>query len=234
MAFHPVKCNVLSITNNRNIIHYPYKLHGGQLEHVTKAKYLGVTVQSNLKWDSHISNICNKANSTLGFLKRNLKISSTTLKQQAYTTLVRPSIEYACSVWDPYTQVDKDKLEMVQRRAARFVTNRFRNRSSVGDMLEGLGWYSLESRRRDIRLATLYQIIHDKVYIRKDRLIPPNRLSRNMHLQSFQVPSCRTQTYKHTFFPRTIVHWNSLPPAVATSDPLSSFKSSLSNTHTNN
>lgn len=228
MAFHPAKCNVLSITNNKNVIHYPYTLHGRQLERVTKAKYLGVTVQTNLKWDSHISNICNKANSTLGFLKRNLKISSTSLKQQAYTTLVRPSLEYACSVWDPHTQADKNKIEMIQRRAARFVTNRFRNRSSVGDMLEGLDWHSLERRRRDIRMSTLYQIVNDNVCIRKDSLIPPARLSRNMHPQSFQVPSCRTQTHKYTFFPRTIVDWNSLPPAVATSKTFSSFKLSLS------
>jgi hypothetical protein len=53
-------------------------------------------------WDSHINSITTKANKTLGFLRRNINISLTTVKEQAYKSLVRPSLEYACSVWDPY------------------------------------------------------------------------------------------------------------------------------------
>ena len=53
-------------------------------------KYLGVTLQSNLKWDKHINNITSKANQTLNFLKRNLKIKSQKIKEHAYKALVRP------------------------------------------------------------------------------------------------------------------------------------------------
>jgi hypothetical protein len=41
------------------------------------------------------------------------------VKKQAYKFLVRPSLEYACSVWDPYTKENIIQLEQVQRRAAR-------------------------------------------------------------------------------------------------------------------
>ena len=58
-------------------IKYTCTLHGHQLEHADKAKYLGVTIQSDLKWNSHINNITTKANKTLGFLCRNINISST-------------------------------------------------------------------------------------------------------------------------------------------------------------
>ena len=64
MAFHPEKCNVLTITKKRNPIKFNYTLHGHSLEHVTSAKYLGCTITSDLKWGPHINNICNKANST--------------------------------------------------------------------------------------------------------------------------------------------------------------------------
>jgi len=60
MAFHPDKCNVLSITRNKTPVKYTYTLH--PLEHADKAKYLGVTIQSDLKWDSYINNITTKAN----------------------------------------------------------------------------------------------------------------------------------------------------------------------------
>ena len=101
-----------------------YILHGKTLATADSVKYLGVTITSDLRWNKHIHTITSKANRTLGFLKRNLKINSTALKSTAYKTLIRPSFEYACTVWDPYTQGNNYKLEMVQRRAARFVLGR--------------------------------------------------------------------------------------------------------------
>ena len=62
-------------------------------------------------------------------------------------SLVRPTLEYASSVWDPYQQNDIHRLEMVQRRAARYVTNRYHNTSSVSSMIE-LEWITLEERRK--------------------------------------------------------------------------------------
>ena len=101
-------------------------------------KYLGVTLQSNLKWDKHINNITPKANQTLNFLKRNLKVKSQKIKEHAYKALVRPKLEYSPCIWDP-TQTNQIKqLEKVQRRAARFTCHRYHNTSSVTNMLEDL------------------------------------------------------------------------------------------------
>jgi hypothetical protein len=61
---------------------------------------------------------------------RYLKISSLSIKEQAYNTLVRPLVEYASPVWDPHHQTDIRKLESVQRRVARFVLSTQHNRSS--------------------------------------------------------------------------------------------------------
>ena len=87
--------------------------------------YLGLTFTNKLQWDQHINSITSKANKTLGFLHRNLKIPSIRIKEQAYFTLARPLVEYASTVWDPYTQTDihVNKVEAVQRRAARYVAN---------------------------------------------------------------------------------------------------------------
>ena len=40
-------------------------------------------------------------------------------KEQAYKTFVRPTLEYASTVWDPHTARNINAVEMVQRRAAR-------------------------------------------------------------------------------------------------------------------
>jgi hypothetical protein len=80
MNFHP---NVLFITRNKTPVKYSYTVYGHQLEHADKSKYLGVSMQSDLKWDSHINSITTKANKTLGFLRRNINTSSTTVKEQS-------------------------------------------------------------------------------------------------------------------------------------------------------
>ncbi len=74
MEFHPAKCQVLSITWARQAIHYNYTHHGQNLEHVSTAKYLGLTITHDLRWNEHITNIAHNATRTLGFLRRNLQI----------------------------------------------------------------------------------------------------------------------------------------------------------------
>ncbi len=113
MEFHPEKCQVLSITRNKHIIEHKYTLHGNKLEHAKTTKYLGITLSHDLRWNQHITNITNKANGSLGFLRQNLQINNPLLKATAYKTLVRPSVEYATTVLDPYTQANIRKIEMV-------------------------------------------------------------------------------------------------------------------------
>jgi hypothetical protein len=153
-----------------------YTIRGQLLVAVTSARYLGVTITDKVNWRQHIDSIANKANRTLGFQRRNLKISSISIKEQAYKTLVRPLVEYASPVWDPHHPTDIRKLECAQRRAARFVLSSQHNRSSVTAMIQRLGWRSLEDRRRDARLTKLYKIDHELVAISKtDRLDRPTR-----------------------------------------------------------
>ena len=85
MSFHPEKCNILSITKKlkRNPLTNCYILHGHQLEQVQSAKYLGVSITSDMKWSEHIANVCKKANNNLSFLRRNLNISNSNLKEKA-------------------------------------------------------------------------------------------------------------------------------------------------------
>ena len=92
-------------------------------------------------------NITSNGNKSLGYFKRNLQISNPEVKSRAYQALLRPKLEYSCSIWDPYTHDNINKLEMVQRRAARYVQNNYHTTSSVTSMIDTLGGPTLAERR---------------------------------------------------------------------------------------
>ena len=225
MEFHPDKCQVLSITRKRRPIKSSYILHGKSLAHVDSVKYLGVTISSSLNWNEHISNITSKANRSLEFVRRNLRVSSKKVKETAYTTLVRPIVEYAAPVWDPHQAYLINKVEMVQRRAARYVCNRWHNTSSVSEMLTSLEWRSLRSRRMDAKLAMVYRIRNNMIAMpARTSLTPATRSFRYGNSASYIVPSARCDYYHHSFFPSSIRYWNTLPQTVVDSSSLDMFK----------
>ena len=73
---------MMELTKKHNKIQASYTLDGTVLENVESIKYLGVTITSDLKWNSHIRNVCSKANRTLGFLRRNLFSCPQDVKKQ--------------------------------------------------------------------------------------------------------------------------------------------------------
>ena len=125
-------------------------MHNQELESTDTAKYLGVNISKDLSWNTHINNITASANRTLGFVKRNVQTKNKDIRTLAYNSLVHPQAEYGSAVWSPYTKENKDKIEMVQRRAARWVSNDYSSYNSVTEMMSNLGWQSLENRRYDI------------------------------------------------------------------------------------
>ena len=115
-------------------------------------------------------------------------------------------------MWSSYTASDSNKLESVQRRAARWITRDYRYTSSVSAMLQDLNWRTLGQRRIDSRLVLLYKVTYDLVAIpATDYLVQNTRPSTRTHSLAYRQISTLKDYYKFTFFPRTIIHWNALP-----------------------
>lgn len=225
MQFHPQKCVSLPVTRCREPLPYQYVLHSHTLDTVRSAKYLGITIKKDIGWSDHIENVCSKANRALGFLKRNLKIKSWKIKDTAYKAYVRPILEYASTIWDPHQQQHINRIESVQRRAARFVVRDFRRTSSVTDIMKRLEWRSLEERRRVARLTMLYKILHETVAVEdiKVKLTPLPERQRRGHGQQFLIPRCRTEYHLNSFLPKTISDWNALPEETVQAVSVNSF-----------
>jgi hypothetical protein len=229
MKFHPDKCEHITITRKRKPLVSSYTLRGHPLKKVDQAKYLGVSISSDLDWKGHINKSVTKANRSLGFLKRNLKSAPQNIRETAYKTLVRPQVEYCGAIWDPYTANLTNKVEMVQRRSARFVLRRYHYMSSVGSMISLLGWETLQVRRAKTRLVLLYKATQQLIAVDSHLYLnPTNMPTRQSHSQTFRQISTRANYHKFSFYPRTIPLWNCLPAPIAEASSAVEFKAGLS------
>ena len=225
MQFHPEKCQLLRITKKRNPSSFNYSIHSVDILPTSDAKYLGVTICDNLSWNTHINNICHKANCSLNFIRKNFNDCSEDVKSKLYSTYVRPSLEYCSCVWDPYTATKINQLEGVQRRAARFVKNSYSRETRVTPMLQDLNWDPLRERRARAKTTILYKALNDQLDIPTDHLTMTQSQTRQQN--NFFLPFARTDAYRHSFYPDVIRLWNSVPVPIRTQPLLSSFQNCL-------
>ena len=241
MAFNPDKCEVIRITQKRKIINTEYTIHGTPLNTVNSAKYLGVNIDTKLNFNNHIDTVCKKANSVRAFVHRNTKGCPRKVKAAAYTTLVRPLLEYASSTWDPHTQRHINRLQAVQRRAARSVMNDWSRpnpedpppppgstKGSPTRMQQYLGWDTLQERRARSKVVMMYKIIHGLVDVPHTQYLIPNQRDTRGHAAKYFVPSVRVLAFKFSYFPSAITLWNSLPPGTVLAPSVNCVRDQLS------
>ncbi len=125
MRFNATKCYILSINKKKDRY---YTLNNHVLQEVQDNPYLGLQISNDLKWSTHINNISKKANATLGFLRRNIRHVPEPCRKTAYISLVRSTMEYGATIWNPYMKGDIDKLERIQNRGIRFIKRDYKSR----------------------------------------------------------------------------------------------------------
>jgi len=228
MRFNVNKCVVLRCSRLLSQSQPRYLLENQPLHNVTEHLFLGVTLDSRLSFSTHIKLTSAKATKTFNFIRRNLHRCSRSTKAKAYSSMVRPILEYCSTVWDPHILKDVNELEKVQRRSARWVMSDYNWSSSVTSMLNLLQWPTLTNRRLTARLHTFYKSIYHLTAVQ----LPPyfsqtQRSTRQYHPLHFIIPSTNCDYYKYSFFPRTIREWNDLPNDLIESNSLPQFKAKL-------
>jgi hypothetical protein len=207
------KCCVMRISRGHEIYQSDYFLGGDSLKFENNYKYLGLNITSAMSWRAHIQKMVGKANSRLNFVQRILRGCPKHVKEVAYFSLVRPLLEYGGTIWNPHEEGLVKEIEMVQRRAARFVSSRYSWRESVSEILTTLKWATLEDRRVEQDLRLFVKIIKGSCRINTDGMLTKaNYISarngdHNMKFEEFQ---CRVDYFHQSFFPRVVRQWNRL------------------------
>ena len=139
--------------------------------------YLGVSISSDLSWAAHIDTVCCKAKWQIGLLHRHFHAGSPSCKAQLYKSLVLPTLDYCSSLWDPNYAIHVNKLESLQKFAARFVTGRWHD--NYDSLLSHLNWPELSTTRKKQKLLLCNRIL--KGY----SILPPSIL---FHPPSISTP----------------------------------------------
>ena len=235
MNFNIAKCHTLRIrrsiraSKDQTSPMCMYYMEGEPLSDVEHHPYLGVELDSSLSWDLHLANTRSKSTRVLNMIRRNFTIGTDmNIRQALYFSLVRPHLEYACTVWDTHHKTKIDKLEKVQNQAARFVTKRYDRMDSPSEMKRQLEWNSLQERRFVQRQSVIYKV-HNQLthYSLPIYCVPPARALKGHHKYSYQSIRALHDPYLYSFVPRTIRVWSILPVNIACAPSTETFKSRL-------
>ena len=244
MTFSANKCFLLSTKEKSS--HF-YTIDDHILKQVQDKPYLGITFSEDLKWNTHINNISKKANSTLGFLRRNLRHCPLPCRKNAYLALVRSKLEYGSVVWDPYLKNDIDRLERVQRSVARYITGDYKSLQDrcVTNMLSDLNLPSLEERRRQQRLTFVCKAVKGHMpainiehFLRAQRpkrtirakqfedFVKKNIVEKSVcnNTQCFKPITAKSDQFRSSFFVRTVYDWNILSESTVNCNSVETFR----------
>ena len=154
LTLSPAKSAVLSL--GRRAIHYSYQISNHCIARVTCMKDLGVMIDQYLNFNLHINNMCSSSNQRAALLFKTFQSRDPITLFKAFTTFVRPSLEYASCVWNPHKITLINKIESVQRRFTKRLLGL--SNMSYGERLIFLKCESLEMRRMRSDLIMYYKI----------------------------------------------------------------------------
>ncbi|KAJ3656334.1 hypothetical protein Zmor_015418 [Zophobas morio] len=200
------KCCYISYCRKLNIVDFSYSIEGTLLERKTSIKDLGVTFDSCLTFDIHLTNICNAANKSLGFVMRTSKFfNNIDVIKSLFFAYVLSKLEYAALIWYPIHMCQHMLLDKVHRKFLKFLSFKIDgNYPARGIEMESLlQRHKMSSLmvRRDLHAANfLCKLIHNKIdcpyLLSQIRFNVPRPASR--YVNTFHISTARTNILRRS------------------------------------
>ena len=224
MLFNKDKCKCLHIgqANAKN----NYLMNNTVLLSTEREKDVGVVVSSDMKVSEQCGIAARKGNQILGLIRRNIAYRDKRLIIPLYMSLVRPHLEYCIQAWRPHMRKDIDKLERVQRRATRLISEI--SQLSYEERLQQCRLTTLETRRIRGDQIEVFKIMHGYEGLNKDMFfrIKNDSITRGHSLALVKSHS-RLDIRKYTFSQRVVNDWNKLPEECINATSVNMFKNKI-------
>ena len=229
LALNPKKCEYMDIGHiNANVQFGTLMLNGVAIKRVETFKYLGIVLDSNISWSSHIDYLCNKVSSRIGILKCIMPCLKLPSAQTVCKSTIQPLFDYCRVVSDTCTETSL-RLQRLQNRTRRVIllTDNCNQSASVRAKLN---WSTLQQRRKYNKAILTYKCLNnhleglDMNYLHHSEIHSYNTREKD----KFVLPKPRTEYMKGTFKYTSITLWNPLSKNIQNSDSVSSFKRQMS------
>ena len=134
-----------NLTNKAGDLYNSIIINNNVISSVVLNKCLGIDLDDRLAFDTNIEEICKKICAGIGALRRIKPFVPQCSLVTLYKSLIQPYFDYCAPIWDTCDKFLKDKLQILQNRAARVMTGtRYEDRIRSSDLLKGLGWDNLK------------------------------------------------------------------------------------------
>ena len=180
---------------------------------VQSFKYLGVFIDSEMKWSLHIEELCKKIGKMISFLGRLSSFVNESGLKLLYNSVIMPHIDYADVIWSSAAKTHLEMLQKLQNRAGRIILKvKPSEHKSIHEIHYVLNWETLQKRQTRHMYSLMYKIFHN---------LTPTYLEEKFKFKStgyalrtdnnLTLPKPNTQSCKRTFSYRGSVLYNELP-----------------------
>ena len=189
---------------------------------------LGITVDSKLNFNSHVSNICIKAGKQVQVLSRLCNVLNRQHKLLLYNSFIECYFNYCSIVWHFGNISNLKKVEKLQERALRYITLDFRNSyMKLMELCDKSPVYIVRLRKM---MEVVFKILNNSAPIYLSDIVNLKPNDRNLRCSySIKIPTFHTMTYGKkslTYFAGVI--WNNLDNDIKCAETFKMFKSKLS------
>ena len=141
------------------------KLGDNKIKKVKETKTLGVIVDDQLKWNSHINTVSTKVSKGIGMIRRMKAFVPQSTLISVYNAIILPHFDYCSLVWDVGNAYSLEKLQKMQNRAARVITGKSYDVRSK-DILQELSWQPLMERWGNNKAIFMHKVANGE-YLEK-------------------------------------------------------------------
>ena len=238
---HPSKTKLMVIGSKQNLINKTGDLHtsifmnNNLVSPVISNKCLGDDLDHKLTFHTYIEEIFKKICSGIGVLRRIRQFVPQGSLITLYNSLIQPYFDYCSPLWDTCDKTLRNKLQILQNRAARVIMGtRYDDRIRSSDLLQSLGWDTLHVRWAKLKSVLLYKILNENYSpCLRDMFVRLRDLNRQYNLRNYDMdlalPKPKTNFLKRSFKYNASLLWNNLPLEAKTATSLHQFKRSIAN-----
>ena len=232
MLINPNKTKCMLIGNNKkiNTDSLNLNINGMCIENVESHKVLGLHIDKNLKWKTHINKTCSKINSKLALLRRITYFLTFDMKKLFYSSYILSHFDYACTLWGWAAKKDILKISILQKRAAKIILQK-PMRTPSKELFSELNWLTFDNRCKYHAAIVVYKCMHNMApdYLKDIVTFCSNskymlRSTTNKDLIT-NKPNSLFIKKSFSFMCKEI--WNALPPSLRSTSTITYFKHNL-------